>query len=90
LESAFGSLLNVFSLEETIAFLTKGRARFGIPEPEIKEGNKANLSLFTPEGKYVFTSQNILSSSKNSVFLNSTLKGKVYGIISGNNSVITE
>ncbi len=90
LESAFGSLLNVFSLEETIAFLTKGRGRFGIPEPEIKEGNKANLSLFTPEGKSVFTQQNIHSSSKNSIFLNSTLKGKVYGIISGNNFVISE
>jgi len=90
LESAFGSLLNIFSLEETIAFLTKGRTRFGIPEPEIKEGDRANLSLFTPEGKYVFTSQNIHSSSKNSIFLNSTLKGKVYGIISGNNFVITE
>lgn len=90
LESAFGSLLNIFSLDETIDFLTKGRARFGIPEPEIKEGNKANLSLFSPEGNYVFTPQNILSSSKNSIFLNSTLKGKVYGIISGNYAVISE
>lgn len=90
LESAFGSLLNLFSLEETIAFLTKGRTRFGIPEPEIKEGNEANLSLFSPEGTYVFTQQNILSTSKNSLFLNSTLKGKVYGIVTGNKLVIPE
>lgn len=90
LESAFGSLLNLFSLEETIAFLTKGRARFGIPEPEIKEGNTVNLSLFTPDGAYVFTKENIRSTSKNSLFLNSTLKGKVYGIISGNGLVISE
>jgi dihydroorotase len=90
LESAFGSLLNIFSLEETIAFLTKGRARFGIPEPEIKEGNKVNLSLFSPVGDYVFTAQNIQSSSKNSLFLNSTLKGKVYGIIAGNSFKISE
>ena len=90
LESAYGSLLNLFSLEETIALLTKGRNRFGISKPEIKEGNKANLSLFTPDGAYVFTSQNIQSSSKNSLFLDSTLRGKVYGIISGNNLVISE
>jgi len=90
LESAFGSMLNIFSIEETISFLTKGRKRFGIPEVEIKEGNKANLSLFSPEGDYVFTSQHIHSSSKNSVFLNSSLKGKVYGIISGNMAVISE
>lgn len=90
LESAFGSLLNLFSLEETIAFLTNGRARFGIPVPEIKEGNKANLSLFSPEGISVFAPQNIGSSSKNSIFLNSALKGKVYGIISGYDLVISE
>lgn len=90
LESAFGALLNIVSLEETIDYLTRGRGRFGIAVPEIAKGKTANLSLFTPKGKYTFTKENIFSSSRNSLFLEHELTGKVYGIISGNNIKINE
>lgn len=81
LESAFGSLLTILPLEKVIEKLTAGKSTFGIETQAIAEGNKANLSLFSPEGKSVFTKENILSKSKNSAFLGTELKGKVYGII---------
>jgi len=80
LESAFGALLTVLPLEKVIEKLTTGKSTFGIEAQTIAEGNKANLSLFNPEGKSVFTNENILSKSKNSAFLGVEIKGKVYGI----------
>ncbi len=90
LESAFGSMLNIATLDETIDYLTRGRSRFGIPSPKIAEGKQANLSLFTPNGKYTFTKENIFSNSRNSLFLDTELTGKVYGIISGNSLKLNE
>lgn len=83
LETAFGALSKTFSLDETIDLLTKGRTRFNIPEVMIEEGSVANLSLFNPEGETTFAKENIISNSKNSLFLNSKIKGNVYGIING-------
>jgi len=80
LESAFNSLLTVLPLEKVIEKLTAGKSTFGIEKQTIAEGKKANLSLFNPEGKNIFTKENILSKSKNSAFLGTEIKGKVYGI----------
>ena len=80
LESAFGTLLTVLSLEKTIEKLTSGKTTFGIEKQTITEGSKANISLFNPEGKSIFTKESILSKSKNSAFLGVEMKGKVYGI----------
>ena len=80
LESAFGALLTVLSLEKIIEKLTSGKTTFGIEKQTITEGSKANISLFNPEGKSIFTKENILSKSKNSAFLGVEMKGKVYGI----------
>ncbi|WP_190808583.1 dihydroorotase family protein [Flagellimonas sp. S3867] len=88
LESAFGSLNTLFNLEETIILLTKGRERFGLDSPQIKEGQKACLTLFDPDAKSVFDEGDILSTSKNSMFLGTAQKGKVYGIISNNQTTI--
>ncbi|MGB8703632.1 MAG: dihydroorotase, partial [Gillisia sp.] len=90
LESAFGALLQIFSLEETIEILTRGRNIFDIPEYEIKEGNPADLSMFSPKGDFIFKESNIYSTSKNSLFVNTPLSGKVYGIVRGNKVVISE
>lgn len=90
LESSFGALLQIFSLEESIGFLTGSRKRFGLKMPVIKEGKKANLSLFSPDGTYNFTTENIFSTSKNSLFLNKKLSGKVFGIISGKHIILSE
>ncbi|MBA4277468.1 dihydroorotase [Flavobacterium sp.] len=80
LESAFGALLTALPLEKVIEKLTSGKTTFGIESQTIAEGKKANISLFTPEGKDVFTNENILSKSKNSAFLGTEIKGKAYGI----------
>ncbi len=80
LESAFGSLLTALHLEKVIEKLTSGKATFGIKSQTIAEGNKANISLFNPNGKSIFTNENILSKSKNSAFLGTEIQGRVYGI----------
>ncbi|RKS53268.1 dihydroorotase [Gillisia mitskevichiae] len=88
LETAFGALSSIFSLDETISILTKGRARFKLPELEIKEGVQANFTLFDPEVQSSFHKEDIHSSSKNSMFLDFKMKGKVYGIINGARSIM--
>ena len=80
LESAFGALLTVLPLEKVIEKLTAGKTTFGIEKQSIDEGQKANISLFNPEGKSIFSKENIFSKSKNSAFLGVEMKGKVYGI----------
>ncbi len=81
LESCFGTLMTVLPLEVVIEKLTSGKKTFGIPEEIIANGSKANLTLFNPDHKTVFSKSSILSKSKNSAFLGSELNGKVYGII---------
>ena len=88
LESAFGALHTLFDLETAIALLTKGRSRFGKTSTPIKVGNQANISLFNPDVNDSFTSKNIISKSKNAIFENETLKGKVFGIIANNTALL--
>ena len=58
---------------------------FGLPIPEIKEGETASLTLFTPDTEFVFEENMIQSKSKNSPFIGKQLKGKVAGIINKSN-----
>ena len=90
LESAFGALSTILEAEKVIEMLTAGKNRFGIPSEPIAENAKADLSLFVPGEEYVFGRQHIYSTSKNSIFLNKTLKGKVIGIITENSYQINE
>jgi dihydroorotase len=66
MESAFGALMTVLPLETIIDKLTTGKSRFGIDIQIINEGSKANITLFNPDPKSVFTKSSILSKSKNS------------------------
>lgn len=89
LESLFGVLNKVVETESLIVNLTtKPRNRFNITNHPILEGEKANLTLFNPDFDSEFTEENILSTSKNSIFLNKKMSGKVYGIISKNKAVL--
>ncbi len=81
LESAFGALNSVLPTKTVIKLLTKGKERFGIEDSNISIGNKASLSLFNPDVSYEFTKDDIISKSKNAIFMGHTLKGKAYGII---------
>jgi dihydroorotase len=87
LETSFGILNQIFDLEITITLLTKGRSRYQLEIPSIKEGEKACLTLFDPESEYRFSMKDINSSSKNSMFLEKPMKGKVHGVISNNQIV---
>jgi dihydroorotase len=57
------------------------RKLFGLPVPEIKEGETASLTLFLPDAEFVFDEKMIRSKSKNSPFIGKQLKGRVAGII---------
>lgn len=90
LESAFGALLKVSSLKTAIKMFTAGKSRFNIPETIIEEGAQANLTFFNPEIDYTFEKDHIHSTSKNSLFLGHELKGRVYGIVSGDQILTSE
>ncbi|MDG2432075.1 dihydroorotase [Flavobacterium sp.] len=81
LESAFGALMTVLPLETIVEKFTARKTLFQIERASINIGEKANMTLFTPEGDGVFTKAAILSKSKNSAFLGQKTTGKVYGII---------
>ena len=80
LESAFGALNSLIDLETTITALTALRGVFGCVEEGLKEGSKANITLFDPNIEWTLKENDILSTSKNAAFLKSRLKGKAYGI----------
>jgi dihydroorotase len=80
LESAFRVLQTILPKEIIIEKLVSGRTIFGQETTSIIEGQKANITLFNPEGESTFTEENVLSKSKNSAFLGTKTKGKVYGI----------
>lgn len=84
LESAFGALSTLFDTQKVIDLLTSGKKRFNILKHSVKEGEVADLSLFIPNEEYIFSNEDILSSSKNSIFLNHKMKGRAYGVITDN------
>lgn len=90
LESALGALTTVLPVESIIEKLVAGKAIFSIENLEIKEGNKANITLFNPEEKWTFGKENILSKSKNSAFLGQSMKGKAYGIYNNQKLVLND
>ena len=90
LESAFSALMTILPAEMVIEKLTAGRTTFGIESPSITEGAKANLSLFNPEGESNFSSEAIRSKSKNTAFIGTEIKGKVYGIVNQNQLILNQ
>jgi dihydroorotase len=89
LESFFGAVNSVLNLEDFIESITsKPRQVFGLAQASIAEGKTADISLFNPEEKYTFAKEHILSTSKNSAFLNKKMNGKVYGIFSNNQLIL--
>ncbi|MDA8596151.1 dihydroorotase [Flavobacteriaceae bacterium] len=89
LESAFGALNSILELSEFLPKITSDvKNRLGLQTSPIDLGQKAEISLFNPEGKSVFSQTDILSTSKNSIFLNKELKGEVYGVINAGKSTL--
>ncbi len=81
LEAAFGVLNSIYTTEQAVEILSRGYERYGIERPQLKEGTIAHLSLFKPDYSYEQELKDIYSSSKNSLYLGSKLKGKALGTI---------
>ncbi len=87
LQTAFPLMLthlsSEFSLEEIIdKMAVQPRKILNLAVPEIKEGVEADLLLFSPTKKWMFTENDIVSKSKNTPFINTEFTGKVYGVVS--------
>jgi len=88
LESCFGALNSKVGFEAAVSGLTKLKSTFNIEANAIKEGAKADLTLFSPEIAWTFSEDDIVSTSKNAAFLGQKLKGKAYGIYANKKLVI--
>jgi dihydroorotase len=89
LESAFSAINFVLNLEDFIDCLTvKPKTIFGIKNHTIAEGNIADLTLFNPTKEIIFSKKHILSTSKNSAFINKKLKGEVYGVYANHQLIL--
>lgn len=89
LETCYGVMGAVFAGELTAErwvelVSSNPRRLMNIPQPVIKEGAVANVTIFNPSATYVFDEAAIRSKSKNSAFIGKELKGKVIGIINNN------
>jgi dihydroorotase len=90
LQTAFQSALAGLK-EDNVDVLIKALAHrprqiLGLPQLQIKEGEVANLTLFSMREDFLLTEKNNKSLSKNSPFMNVPLNGKVIGVINGGKS----
>ena len=86
LETFFGlankHLSDVLSINELMEkIVINPRKILNLDIPQIKEGEKANLTLFDTETEWTFTEKDIQSKSKNTPYINSKLKGKAIKVI---------
>ncbi len=83
------ALTGKLTLAESIAKITTGpRVLLNLPLPEIKEGEIANLTLFSPTIKWSLQKEHIVSKSKNTPIIGRELTGKVYAVVN-NNQIVT-
>ena len=75
-------IANLFSLN--------ARNIFNLDTPTIKEGNTAEITLFTNKEEFILSKEQVKSKSQNSAFIDQMLKGKVIGIISKGNLVLNK
>ncbi|MBL7828393.1 MAG: dihydroorotase [Saprospiraceae bacterium] len=88
LETAFSLCLTHLGKEFSVAeladkFVSGPRKTLGLPVPQIKIGEKANLTVFSPEESWNYSEQRVRSKSKNSPLIGSVLNGRVAGIVNG-------
>ena len=90
LETAFGLVIRelvekkVLSLMQAVAKLTINPARIlGIDRGRIKEGVKANITIFDPDKVWLVKEEELASKSKNSPFIGWKLPGKIERTIVG-------
>jgi dihydroorotase len=69
-------------------FTTNPRTILGLDLPEIKENEKAELTVFDPDAEWTYSMDNNFSKSTNSPLLGERLKGKVLATISNGRSYV--
>jgi len=67
-------------------FTVNPRAILGLPIPQIKEGEKANLTIFDSTKKWSYNSKSNYSKSVNSPLYNTELTGCVIGVLNNGRS----
>ncbi|MCG8322288.1 MAG: dihydroorotase [Cytophagales bacterium] len=72
------------------SFTIKPREILGLPVPQIKVGEIADLTLFDPEKKWDYSEESNLSKSKNSPFLGQTLTGKSVGVFNNGKAYLED
>ncbi|MEE2876203.1 MAG: dihydroorotase [Candidatus Neomarinimicrobiota bacterium] len=88
LESAFGAAWKVLSeaemeLEQVIAALTVNpRLAMGFDENLFSNGREAEITIIDPDEEWVFAAQHLCSKSRNTPFIDHSLKGRVKATIS--------
>jgi len=88
--SANTALNSKLTLEDMIVKMTSGpRAILNLPQPAIKEGEKANLTLFSPKTKSTLQKEAIVSKVKNTPVIGRELTGKVYGVVNNKQVVLS-
>jgi len=68
---------------------TNPRKIIGTKIPKIKEKEPADITLFDPTQKWIYTKNEICSISKNTPFINYEFFGKSLGIINNGKILIT-
>jgi dihydroorotase len=93
LQSLFGSLQSMpeFDLKTVIDILSiKNRNVLGIENNSIEVGQRADITLFSPNQKWTFEKEDVVSSTYNSPFIGKVLTGNVLGIINNGKLAIKE
>jgi len=60
------------------------RSILSLPMASIEIGNKADLTLFAPQQKWIFTKEMVCSNTFNSDLIGKELTGKTVGVIHNN------
>ncbi len=91
LETAFAAINTSGKLElaKLIAkFTTAPREILQLPQPQIAEGAKANLTLFDPKHEWRYEEKMIKSKSKNTPFIGRNFKGRVKAVFNKGKHVV--
>jgi dihydroorotase len=93
LQTVFAALASSphFHLDAVIRALTVGpRNILSLTNEPIEVGSKADLALFSMQHKWSFTTDELISQTKNTPFLNQSFDARTFGVVCSDACFITE
>jgi len=95
IETVYSSINTVLGFEKEPELLVRllssnPRKILGLPVPEIKEGEKANITLFDNSIKWTLSESDMMSKSSNSPFIGQEFKGKVIGVVNNSKLILVK